>query len=117
MSRRVNHKTLVCSYLQTVQYLSNLDPANARLEETMTPQEEHPGPKNRPLLYCLGGILLVLGAALAGAFIARQIRESETGHTYYEFICGGAHNHRSRNHCEPSPQEPGNQIAALSQIG
>jgi membrane protein DedA with SNARE-associated domain len=46
---------------------------------------------NRKLtaLYWLGFFLLVLGATLSANFIARQVRESEQGHTYYEFIGAG----------------------------
>jgi hypothetical protein len=34
-------------------------------------------------------LLLVFGATLTANFIARQVRESELGNTYYEFIGGG----------------------------
>jgi len=48
-------------------------------------------PKPRPkALHWLGVFFLVLGVTLAGAFSARQLMESGTGHTYYEFIAGGA---------------------------
>ena len=40
-------------------------------------------------VYWLGFFLLVLGAALIGNFVAKQVRESDQGHTYFEFIGGG----------------------------
>jgi hypothetical protein len=58
----------------------------------MTPLPENdsgPKPKSRALRW-LGLFLLAFGATLVGAFIVRQLKESDTGHTYYEFIGGGA---------------------------
>jgi hypothetical protein len=40
-------------------------------------------------LYWLGFVLLVLGATLTGNFVAKQVRDSDQGHTYFEFIGGG----------------------------
>ncbi len=56
----------------------------------MSTQPESPSHKKRPPLYWLGSFLSILGGGLAGAFIARQFLEAGTGHTYYEFIGGGA---------------------------
>jgi hypothetical protein len=46
--------------------------------------------KRKPTaLHWLGSLLLTLGATLAAVFIARQVKETDLGHTYYEFIGGG----------------------------
>jgi hypothetical protein len=37
----------------------------------------------------LGSFLLIAGGCFMGVFIARQIKESSLGHTYWEFIIGG----------------------------
>jgi len=42
------------------------------------------------VLRWLGAFFFVLGSTLVGAFLTRQLKESGTGHTYYEFIAAGA---------------------------
>ncbi len=58
----------------------------------MTPPRESKAlaAAKRPPLFFVGVILSALGGGLAGAFIARQLLEAGTGHSYYEFIAGGA---------------------------
>jgi hypothetical protein len=41
------------------------------------------------LLHWLGVLLLVFGATVAANFLVRQVRESDVGHSYYEFTSGG----------------------------
>jgi hypothetical protein len=54
-----------------------------------TPSEPSNRKKPTPL-HWTGSLLLMLGATLCVVFIMRQMKESGSGHTYYEFIGGGA---------------------------
>lgn len=58
-------------------------------DATMSTQPEIPLQKKPSLLHLAGIFCLILGATLLGMFITRQLKETGTGHTYYEFIAGG----------------------------
>jgi membrane protein DedA with SNARE-associated domain len=56
---------------------------------TTPPKNKTPATTRSPFFF-VGALLSALGGGIAGAFIARQFMEAGTGHTYYEFIAGGA---------------------------
>ena len=69
-----------------------VSPLNQSIKTTMTPPPESKTlvtTKRSPFFF-VGVLLSALGGGIAGAFIARQFMEAGTGHTYYEFIAGGA---------------------------
>jgi len=54
------------------------------------PERDDRSKRKPTALHWSGSLLLTLGATLAAVFIARQVKEMDLGHTYYEFIGGGA---------------------------
>lgn len=57
---------------------------------SLEPNRTDPPKPNPSVLRWLGAFFFVLGSTLVGAFLTRQLKESGTGHTYYEFIAGAA---------------------------